>query len=95
MKKMLKEFSVDKDLILIVSKVCLERIDEICELANLLKPLNFGLDPLLVARGEASDATWIKRRYSKSSVHLRELIYLLSSTILVNLLHSKELIPSS
>lgn len=55
---------------------------------GILKPLNFGTNPLVVGKGEANDATWLNKRYGKSGrvgQNIRELMYLLNSTLLLNL----------
>ncbi len=55
-------------------------------MANLLKPYNFGIDRLSIARNECNDATWMKNRYKKGRKLTRELMFILNSTFLVNLL---------
>jgi hypothetical protein len=34
------------------------------EIANLLLPKNFGFEAISIAKGEANDATWMKKRYA-------------------------------
>lgn len=88
MTKSLKEFGPEKDLLLFVSKLRLNPIEELLDVLALLKPHNFGTDPLLIAKGSLNDATWMKKRYGKSSKYgqnIRELVYLLGSSVLVNL----------
>lgn len=69
--KILSELSNEKDLIIFLSCLDFRRVDDLLEVLSILKPYNFGIDPLIIAKGEANDATWMKKRYGKNSKHIR------------------------
>jgi hypothetical protein len=86
MKKILTQcFSPEKDLVLITAKLPLHKSNLIQEICNILKPKQYGCDVFRIARNECNDATWMKKRYIKDNKFSRELLYLLQSTLLINL----------
>lgn len=69
--KILSEVGNEKDMIIILSSLDFRRIDDLLDVLSILKPYNFGIDPLIIAKGEANDATWMKKRYGKNSKNIR------------------------
>jgi hypothetical protein len=55
-------------------------------IANIMRPIQFGIDLLKSSKGEINDATWLKRRYINDNGYTRELYYILTSSFLINLL---------
>lgn len=86
MQKIIREnYGYQKDLIIICSKIPLQKQSQMLMLANLIKPKQYGTDVFRIARNECSDALWIKKRYTKDNRYGRELFYILQSSFLINL----------
>ena len=49
-------------MLLIVSYINLT-IEEVIEVGNLLKPKDFGVNPLVIAKGFSKDVRWLRERY--------------------------------
>ncbi len=58
------KYSVSKELIIFTSRSVLQKSVIGLEIANLLLPKNFGFEAISIAKGEANDATWMKKRYA-------------------------------
>ena len=86
MRNLLKnKYSASKELLLFTSRFVLQRAPLALEIANILLPGNFGFEAVSIAKGEANDATWMKKRYVNESRHYRELMFIFNSMFLVNL----------
>lgn len=91
MQKILTErYPPEKDLILIMGTLPLLQSAVVLQMGNILKPKQFGCDALLAAKGDINDANWVKKRYTREARLFRELHYILSATVLINLNHASK-----
>jgi len=64
MRNLLKnKYSASKELLIFTSRFILDKPQRGLEIANILLPNNFGFEAVAIAKGEANDATWMKKRY--------------------------------
>ena len=78
MEKIIREnYGHQKDLIIVCSKIPLQKPSQILSISNLIKPKQFGIDVFRIGRNECADALWMKKRYTKENRYGRELVYIL------------------
>lgn len=82
-KRVISYFGQQKRVFLIMGELSLD-IEPLLVVASLLRPDAFHTDPFLAAKGQQNSVLWMKARY-KTLKFQRELYFVLSSTIMVNL----------
>jgi hypothetical protein len=60
-------------------------VEKILSEVSLVQPKTFGLDPIAIELGHINDARWMKHRYGGKVRFQREMLFVFSHTVMVNL----------
>ena len=86
MRNLLKnKYSASKELVIFTARFIIEKPQLGMEIANILLPNDFGFEAVAIAKGEANDATWMKKRYINESKYFREMLFIFNSMFLIDL----------